>query len=407
MPHSALETLTNREREVLGLIGQGFSLAEIADQLYRSQKTIQTHRLSLGRKLGASNRVELARIAIQAGLAPLEPDAGAAGAPGPSDAPNGGWGIFQAIETALPAVGGPAYFHQLARCLSGELGVRSAGICELSEDRQSFHTLALIDNGKLAEDIIYSVAGSACSHTLEERATIEPEDAGQTFPEDMPLRNLGGEAYVGVRLDSVAGKAIGVLWAVHDRPIDRPQLVLDAMQLCAKRAAAELQRWRALDQLRETREHLEERVKARTAELAKTNRQLAESMARAKAAQAEAEERGARFEALVEMLGDGFVVLDREARIRYANRRFAQIIGREDEQITGHRPDQWMAPEDARVFAQRFKQETGGKYYCTYRLPSGRSTRALVSAKPIYDRHGEHDGSFAVISELPLPPDSG
>ncbi len=68
-----LSALTHREREVLRLIAEGLSVSEISKVLYRSEKTIQSHRLSIGRKLGARNRVELARIAIEAGLVPSHP----------------------------------------------------------------------------------------------------------------------------------------------------------------------------------------------------------------------------------------------------------------------------------------------------------------------------------------------
>ncbi len=63
-----LAALTDRELEILDLIGRGLSTAEIARHLHRSIKTIEWHRVSLGEKLGATNRVGLARIAINAGL---------------------------------------------------------------------------------------------------------------------------------------------------------------------------------------------------------------------------------------------------------------------------------------------------------------------------------------------------
>lgn len=63
-----LSGLTARELEILGLIGRGMTTAEIADQLRRSVKTVEWHRVSLGDKLRAGNRVELARIALRAGL---------------------------------------------------------------------------------------------------------------------------------------------------------------------------------------------------------------------------------------------------------------------------------------------------------------------------------------------------
>lgn len=67
----SLSTLTHRETEILKLIGDGLSTADIARELHRSVKTIEWHRVSLGTKLKATNRVELARIAIQAGLSKL------------------------------------------------------------------------------------------------------------------------------------------------------------------------------------------------------------------------------------------------------------------------------------------------------------------------------------------------
>jgi len=67
-----LAKLTARELDVLRLIGMGLSTADIAKSLHRSVKTIEWHRVSLGNKLNVANRVELARIAIRAGVVPLE-----------------------------------------------------------------------------------------------------------------------------------------------------------------------------------------------------------------------------------------------------------------------------------------------------------------------------------------------
>jgi DNA-binding CsgD family transcriptional regulator len=67
-----LSALTARELEILKLIGVGLSTADIAKKLGRSVKTVEWHRVSLGDKLGVTNRVELARIAIAAGLVSLD-----------------------------------------------------------------------------------------------------------------------------------------------------------------------------------------------------------------------------------------------------------------------------------------------------------------------------------------------
>lgn len=67
-----LSNLTAREVEILKLIGVGLSTAQIAKKLGRSVKTVEWHRVSLGDKLGVTNRVELARIAIAAGMVGLD-----------------------------------------------------------------------------------------------------------------------------------------------------------------------------------------------------------------------------------------------------------------------------------------------------------------------------------------------
>lgn len=67
-----LGALTVREMEILKLIGLGLSTPAVAEKLNRSVKTVEWHRVSLGEKLGITNRVELARIAIGAGLVGTE-----------------------------------------------------------------------------------------------------------------------------------------------------------------------------------------------------------------------------------------------------------------------------------------------------------------------------------------------
>ncbi|HZW10786.1 MAG TPA: LuxR C-terminal-related transcriptional regulator [Phycisphaerales bacterium] len=73
-----IATLSPRELDVLILIGEGLSSGDIAKRLHRSVRTIERHRDRLGQKLGVSNRVDIARFAMRAGLAELPEPADAA-----------------------------------------------------------------------------------------------------------------------------------------------------------------------------------------------------------------------------------------------------------------------------------------------------------------------------------------
>ena len=61
--------LTDREQEVLGLVAQGMSNAEIADHLVISPATAKTHVAHLLTKLDARDRIQLVILAYQSGLA--------------------------------------------------------------------------------------------------------------------------------------------------------------------------------------------------------------------------------------------------------------------------------------------------------------------------------------------------
>jgi DNA-binding NarL/FixJ family response regulator len=63
------QQLTQREREVVGLVAEGLSNDEIAERLYLSRSTAKTHATRAMTKLGARDRAQLVVFAYQAGLA--------------------------------------------------------------------------------------------------------------------------------------------------------------------------------------------------------------------------------------------------------------------------------------------------------------------------------------------------
>ena len=67
--HTA-DDLTEREREVLGLVAEGLSNAAIAQRLVVSVHTVRNHIASLSAKLGAHSKLEALSIALRQGLLP-------------------------------------------------------------------------------------------------------------------------------------------------------------------------------------------------------------------------------------------------------------------------------------------------------------------------------------------------
>jgi two-component system response regulator NreC len=71
LPSGPPDSLTEREAEILGLIALGHTNAEIAEQLFLSVRTVETHRTHIQRKTSRSTRAELVEYALTHDLVKL------------------------------------------------------------------------------------------------------------------------------------------------------------------------------------------------------------------------------------------------------------------------------------------------------------------------------------------------
>jgi DNA-binding NarL/FixJ family response regulator len=67
-PKTSWDTITQREREVLKLLGEGYQNKEISDMLHISVKTVEKHRANIMNKLDLHNAAALTAFAIEHGL---------------------------------------------------------------------------------------------------------------------------------------------------------------------------------------------------------------------------------------------------------------------------------------------------------------------------------------------------
>ncbi|MBB6428856.1 hypothetical protein HNQ40_000662 [Algisphaera agarilytica] len=236
--------------------------------MFRSQKTIETHRQSLGRKLGASNRVELARIAIQVGLAPLE---GVDAVPpliserDPrgqlSEDPHAAE-LVRRIEWACTSMVGMNYAQMLCKTLSQELGTTGAGLMFCEHDLGTMRSVAMTYRGALVDEVRFPFVGSPCEASIERDFYQCEGNFPEVFPTHAAQSSFEVASYVGVRLDDpLSQETIGTLVAVLDDPAASFNPATETvLRICAERAAAELGQMKLIDSLQRSVESLEQRL---------------------------------------------------------------------------------------------------------------------------------------------------
>jgi DNA-binding CsgD family transcriptional regulator/GAF domain-containing protein len=244
-----VRSLTPRQREVLALIGQGLSTAEIARRLYRTVKTVESHRLMLGKRLGARNRVELARIAIQAGLTDLGPPGEGVSAQGTDPdavAQEGTCRALGMIEAGVSTAHGQAFLEAMVSQIVTALGAAGAFVLRVGAEGVSKSVVGWTQEGRAGE--VKYTAARAEDAGLAGGEVREIEGAPmQMFGETSPVMYREVASTLLTPLYDSRGQRLGTLAVLLRTAPEQAVCTREILRLLAGRAAAELERKEAED----------------------------------------------------------------------------------------------------------------------------------------------------------------
>jgi PAS domain S-box-containing protein len=148
---------------------------------------------------------------------------------------------------------GEEFFRSLVRHLAEALGVRYAFVAEFCGPLRA-RTVAYWLRDRIADNVEWDLRGTPCEDVVRGDLCHHPSGVKDRFPDDKPLVEWGIESYLGVPLCDAKGDHLGHLAVFDEQPMPAEPRTLFTFRLFAARAAAELERLRYEEQLRQSEE---------------------------------------------------------------------------------------------------------------------------------------------------------
>src|SRR5215475_16049127 len=168
--------------------------------------------------------------------------------------------LLHAIIQGTATATGSRFFRSLVKHLAEGFHVRFAFVAECLPNLRA-RSLAFFQDNDFGDDFEYALPGTPCMKVAQGRVCHVPDRLAEEFPEDKGMIDLGTVSYLGVPLRGSDGRVIGHLVTFDDKPMPSDPLALSVMETFASRAAVELERERAFEDLKRRKDESDERFR--------------------------------------------------------------------------------------------------------------------------------------------------
>jgi PAS domain-containing protein len=138
---------------------------------------------------------------------------------------------------------GQPFCDALVQSVAEMLNVSNVLIARISAERPgSVRTVSAWSHGSLVPNFEYDLTGSPCQQVMVDSTCHYSDGVADLFPADRLLFEMGARSYIGTPLLNSEGRAVGVLAAISDAPLEVGQEARALFEIFAGRVAAELER---------------------------------------------------------------------------------------------------------------------------------------------------------------------
>ena len=177
---------------------------------------------------------------------------------------------FRLIVVGTAATTGSDFFQSLVQHMAQALRARYAFVTTC-DDQKHARTLAFWKGDGFGENFDFDIADTPCERVLHGEVCRCKQGLQGLFPRDKLLADWQAESYLGVPMLDRSNRVIGHLAILDDKPMEADVRAIDLLKIFASRAAAELNRQKAEDELQAALQE-RERMREELAHLAHLNR---------------------------------------------------------------------------------------------------------------------------------------
>jgi len=165
--------------------------------------------------------------------------------------------VLQEVTRRVSATSDANFLPSLVENLTAVLDVRYAVVAELvPDDAGRVRTLAVWAGDTARENIQFRLRGTLAEKVITQKIRYIARGISTHFANDPFVRiDAPVESFMGVVLEDNAGKPLGLLAVMDDRPLGEENLIASLLRLFAARTAAEMERLRAEEALRQSEQN--------------------------------------------------------------------------------------------------------------------------------------------------------
>jgi PAS domain S-box-containing protein len=179
---------------------------------------------------------------------------------------------LQSLVEGAAAKTGANFFPALVEYIAKALNVRFVFVTRALKDQLKIE-VSWID-GTINPSSVIGLHTSPCAVTIHKGSFECPNLTESGFADSVVVKKLGAVSYFGLAITKADGQKIGSICILDDKPIRDIPRANAILRVFAARVSAEVERFEALESLRELNQQLESRVEERTQALQYANQQL-------------------------------------------------------------------------------------------------------------------------------------